>query len=77
LTFLSGIGSVPHVVDVRAVRFDPVGVPLAQLALSKRPAPPIGAPGEDGSAGAAAANGATCRILACEQLNLFGQVRQS
>jgi hypothetical protein len=58
--------------DVRAICLEPVRVSLAQLALLQWPALAIGVPGESGSPGAAAADGALCRVPAGKQLNLFG-----
>ena len=49
-----------EVADVRAVRFEPGDVALAQLALPELPALAIGVSGEHGGAGAAAADGALC-----------------
>jgi hypothetical protein len=71
LTGFSGIGSVPHVVDVWAIGLEPVRVSIAQLALLQRPALAIGVPGEPCSSGAAAADAALCRVPAGEQLDLF------
>jgi hypothetical protein len=43
---------------------------LAQLALAEQPALSVRISGEPGSSDAAAADGALCRVPACEQLNL-------
>ena len=66
----SGIGIAPEVVDVRAIRPEPVRVSIAELALFQRPALAIGVSGEPGSMGATAADGALCRISAPEQMRL-------
>jgi hypothetical protein len=45
---------------------------VAELALAKRPPLIVGVSGERASAGAAAADGAVCRVPAGEQFNLLG-----
>jgi hypothetical protein len=49
----SGIGIAPEVVEIRAIRSEPVRVPLAQLTLPERPALAIGVSGKRGSTGVA------------------------
>ena len=53
LTVFSGIGCVFLIVDVRAIRLEPGGVSIAQLALVERPALVICVSGEAGRPGAA------------------------
>ena len=69
---LSGMGIAPQVVNFRAVCFNPGGVSVAQFALPQRPALVVCISGEHGCPGAAAADGALCRVSAHEQLNLDG-----
>jgi hypothetical protein len=68
----SGIGCASQIVDVRPIRFEPVRVSIAQLALLQWSALAIGVSDDPGSSGAAAADGALCRVPTCEQLNLVG-----
>ena len=63
---------MPQIVDVQAVRLEPGGVSLAELALLQWAALAVGVPGEPRTSGAAAADGALCRISTREQLNLSG-----
>jgi hypothetical protein len=74
LTVFSGIGCASQIVDVRAIRLEPVRVSIAQLALPQRPAVAIGVPGELHSLAAAAADRTFCPVSTDQQLDLSGHL---
>lgn len=69
---LSGIGFVPQIKDVRAVRPEPCGVSFAQLALPQSPAVSVCVSGERGGSRFALARTALGGVAAREQLDFFG-----
>ncbi len=60
----AGASGMPQIVDVRAIRLEPVRVSIAELALLQWPTLAIGLSGDHGCVDAAAADGALCRVSA-------------